>query len=132
MHVAMHDTDQTEVIGASSERPVLVDFWGRRCGPCLKMMLHRNGAARGRSTISCWIVNSSNVSVGLTPTAREIARPRQASHLSRGRRRLPPTADSLDLRRPRHARRTAERSNRTSVRYPCGAYGRSAHRLRPD
>jgi len=31
-----HDTFAQEVL--QSERPVLVDFWGPRCGPCLALM----------------------------------------------------------------------------------------------
>src|SRR5207244_1676506 len=37
--------------------------------------------SRGRSAISCWMGKRTNASVGLTPTAREIARPHQAAHL---------------------------------------------------
>lgn len=32
------ETYEPEVIAASKEQPVLVDFWGPRCVPCLKMM----------------------------------------------------------------------------------------------
>lgn len=38
MDIATTDSFQTTVIEASRQRPVLVDFWGPRCGPCLKMM----------------------------------------------------------------------------------------------
>src|SRR5688500_12317799 len=38
MEAVSRDTYQDEVVAASHEQPVLVDFWGPRCGPCLKMM----------------------------------------------------------------------------------------------
>jgi thioredoxin 1 len=37
MQAVSRDTYQDEVVAASHEQPVLVDFWGPRCGPCLKM-----------------------------------------------------------------------------------------------
>ncbi len=38
MYVAMRGTYEAEVIEASLRHPVLVDLWGPRCGPCLKLM----------------------------------------------------------------------------------------------
>lgn len=38
MDVVTGDTYQRDVIDASHHLPVLVDVWGPRCGPCLKMM----------------------------------------------------------------------------------------------
>lgn len=38
MQAVTGETFETEVLQASHERPVLVDFWGPRCAPCLKMM----------------------------------------------------------------------------------------------
>lgn len=38
MQAVNRDTYDSDVIQASREQPVLVDFWGPRCGPCLKMM----------------------------------------------------------------------------------------------
>ena len=35
--VSQADFDQ-KVVQASHHRPVLVDYWGPRCGPCLKLM----------------------------------------------------------------------------------------------
>lgn len=37
------DTFEQEVV--QSEVPVLVDFWGPRCGPCLALMPHVEGLA---------------------------------------------------------------------------------------
>jgi thioredoxin 1 len=37
MQAVSHETYSAEVLEASSIQPVLVDFWGPRCGPCLKM-----------------------------------------------------------------------------------------------
>jgi len=37
------DTFEKEVV--QSEVPVLVDFWGPRCGPCLALMPHVEGLA---------------------------------------------------------------------------------------
>ena len=38
MQVVNRDTYSDEVVEASRGQPVLVDFWGPRCGPCLAMM----------------------------------------------------------------------------------------------
>jgi thioredoxin 1 len=38
MDAVSHATFADEVIQASRHQPVLVDFWGPKCAPCLKMM----------------------------------------------------------------------------------------------
>jgi thioredoxin 1 len=38
MQAVSRDTYAEEVVAASNSQPVLVDFWGPRCGPCLAMM----------------------------------------------------------------------------------------------
>jgi thioredoxin 1 len=38
MQAVSRDSYPTEVIAASHTVPVLVDFWGPRCGPCMKML----------------------------------------------------------------------------------------------
>ena len=38
MHNVSADTYAQDVVDASRELPVLVDVWGPRCGPCLRMM----------------------------------------------------------------------------------------------
>lgn len=38
MQEVTRETYAAEVLAASQEQPVLVDFWGPRCVPCLQMM----------------------------------------------------------------------------------------------
>jgi thioredoxin 1 len=38
MDIVTSETYERDVIDASHELPVLVDVWGPRCGPCIKMM----------------------------------------------------------------------------------------------
>jgi thioredoxin 1 len=38
MQAVSRDTFADDVVAASHIQPVLVDFWGPRCGPCLAMM----------------------------------------------------------------------------------------------
>ena len=38
MDVVTSETYARDVVAASRELPVLVDVWGPRCGPCIKMM----------------------------------------------------------------------------------------------
>ena len=38
MQAVSRDTYPDDVLVASHTRPVLVDFWGPRCGPCVAMM----------------------------------------------------------------------------------------------
>jgi thioredoxin 1 len=38
LHTATQDTYQDEVVTASQEQPVLVDFWGPACVPCRQML----------------------------------------------------------------------------------------------
>jgi thioredoxin 1 len=38
MDIVTSQTYQRDVVDASRELPVLVDVWGPRCGPCIKMM----------------------------------------------------------------------------------------------
>ncbi len=60
MHVATRDTYESEVLEASRQRPVLVDFWGPRCGPCLKMMPWVESLAeRTEGTLKVVKVNSA-------------------------------------------------------------------------
>lgn len=51
---------QDAVVEASRARPVLVDFWGPRCGPCLKMMPWVDQvAASAGDTLSIVTVNTA-------------------------------------------------------------------------
>ena len=38
MQAISRESFELEVVVASRDLPVLVDFWGPRCGPCMKMM----------------------------------------------------------------------------------------------
>lgn len=38
MRAVTDDSFQIDVIEASQKRPIMIDFWGPRCGPCLQMM----------------------------------------------------------------------------------------------
>ncbi len=38
MDIVTSETYERDVIDASRQLPVLVDVWGPRCGPCIKMM----------------------------------------------------------------------------------------------
>jgi len=38
MQAVTRDSYADEVLGASYSQPIVVDFWGPRCGPCLAMM----------------------------------------------------------------------------------------------
>jgi thioredoxin 1 len=49
VQVVSSENYQESVVDASSELPVLVDVWGPRCGPCIKMLPWMEGLAEQRS-----------------------------------------------------------------------------------
>ncbi len=49
MQVVSGDDYQASVVDASNTRPVLVDVWGPRCGPCIKMMPWMESLAEQRA-----------------------------------------------------------------------------------
>ena len=60
MQSVSQDTYEADVVAASHERPVVVDFWGPRCGPCLKMMPWVEGLAeRAADSLKIVKVNSA-------------------------------------------------------------------------